>query len=146
MHPSATKRHVNQQAASCPRSAKAGHPGGLAVTGLGKECTLLPREGQSPSCWSFIFTDGLVQSSRIRWGRPAERQKAKTKASDPPPEENRPRGQPPDHQARRRSRKESHPFPSGAKRKGESYWPARRKNAVDEDSQESPTAKTCSSY
>ena len=89
------------------KATKAGHPGGLAVTGLGKECTLLPREGQSPSCWSFIFTDGHVQSSRIRWGRPAERQKAKTKASDPPPEENRPRGQPPDHQARRRSRKET---------------------------------------
>ena len=104
MHPSATKGHVNQQAASCPRSASL--PGGLAVTGFwARNAPYLPREG--PSCWTFIFTDGHVQSSRIRWGRPAERQKAKTKASDPPPEENRPRGQPPDHQARRRSRKET---------------------------------------
>ena len=79
-------------------------------------------------------------------GKTCRTTKSKDKGKRPPPEENRPRGQPPDHQARRRSRKESHPFPSGAKRKGESYWPARRKNAVDEDSQESPTAKTCSSY
>ena len=57
------------------------------------------------------------------------------------PEKNRQR--PPDHQARRRSRKETLTlYPSGAKRKGESDWPARRKNVVDEDSQESPTAKT----
>ena len=71
--------------------------------------------------------------------------KAKTKASDQSRGES-PKGQPPDHQARRRSRKETL-FPSGAKRKGESYWPARRKkNAVDKDSQESPTTKTCSSY
>ena len=32
--PRQPREHVNQQAASCPRSAKAGHPGGLAVTGF----------------------------------------------------------------------------------------------------------------
>ena len=42
MHPSATKGHVNQQAASCPRSTSKVCLGGLAVTGLGKECTLTP--------------------------------------------------------------------------------------------------------
>ena len=84
MHPSAKKKsgYVNQQAAPFQRPPKKACPGGLAVTGLGKECTLLPREGQSPSSWTFIFTDGHVQCSRIRWGRPAERQKAKTKGSD----------------------------------------------------------------
>ena len=43
MHPSAKKGHVNQQAASFQRPPKKACPGGLAVTGLGKECTLLPR-------------------------------------------------------------------------------------------------------
>ena len=32
--PRQPREHVNQQAASCPRSAKAGHSGGLAVTGF----------------------------------------------------------------------------------------------------------------
>ena len=42
MHPSATKGHVNQQAASFQRPPKQVISGGLAVTGLGKECTLTP--------------------------------------------------------------------------------------------------------
>ena len=66
------------------KATKEACPGGLAVTGFGKECTLL-REGQIPrgSCWTFIFKEGHVQSSRIRWGRPAERQKSEDKGKRP---------------------------------------------------------------
>ena len=90
---------------------------------------------------------GLKKKQRQRQAtNPEENSQKENERPSTNPEKNRQR--PPDHQARRRSRKETltHPFPSGAKRKGESYWPARRKNAVDEDSQDSPTAKTCSSY
>ena len=52
---------------------------------------------------------------------------------------------PPDHQAKRRSRKETHPFPSGATRR-ERVIGQHEENAVDEDSQESQTSKTCTSY
>ena len=127
MHPSAKKGYVNQQAASCPRSAKAG---------LSRwSCCHWIRQGMHPTSRRSDSERELLdlhfhrgprpESSGIRWGRPAERQKAKTKVSDQSRGES-PKGQPPDHQARRRSRKET-PFPSGAKRKGESYWPARRK-------------------
>ena len=40
--PRQPREHVNQQAASCPRSTSKVCLGGLAVTGLGKECTLTP--------------------------------------------------------------------------------------------------------
>ena len=69
--------------------------------------------------------------------------KAKTKASDQSRGES-PKGQPPDHQARRRSRKET--LSQVAQNERERVIGQHEENAVDEDSQESPTAKTCSSY
>ena len=77
MHPSATKGYVNQQAASFQRPPKQVISGGLAVTGLGKECTLTPSI-RSESELLDLFTDGHFQSSRI----PRKAEKAKTKASD----------------------------------------------------------------
>ena len=143
--PLGKKGHVNQQAASFQRPPK--RPAQVVWLSLDWARNapyyldkVRVREGAvGPS----FLTDGHFQSSRIQRGA----KKAKTKASDPIQRRiAKGNERPPDHQARRRSRKETHPFPSGAKRKGKSYWPARRKNAVDEDSQESPTAKTCSSY
>ena len=71
MHPSATRRareqaascskYVNQQAASkvCSSSVC---PDGLAVTGFWvRNAPYLPRQGQSPSCWTFMFTEGHDQ-------------------------------------------------------------------------------------
>ena len=103
-------------------------PGGLAVTGFwAKECTLTPSirsESERGSCWTFIFTEGHVPTSR----RPRRAEKSKDKGKRPiqrriakrnerpstNPEKNRQR--PPDHQARRRSRKESQVAQNGRER------------------------------
>ena len=69
-----------------------------------------------------------------------KQEKSKDKGKRPHPEENRQR--PPDHQARRRSRKET--LTQVAER--ERVIGQHEENAVDKDSQESPTTKTCSSY
>ena len=98
-----------------------------------------------------MFTEGHVQSSR----KPRRAEKSKDKGKRPiqrriakrnerpstHPEKNRQR--PPDHQARRRSRKESQVAQNERERVIGQH---EEKNVVDEDSQESPTAKTCSSY
>ena len=61
MHPSATKG-AREQVASCPRSAKAASVPMVLLSldfGLGMHPT--SRKGQSPSCWTFMFTEGHVQ-------------------------------------------------------------------------------------
>ena len=65
-------------------------PDGLAVTGFWASNALyLPRQGQSPSCWTFMFHTGpRSESSGIRWGRPAERHKKQRQRQATQPGEN----------------------------------------------------------
>ena len=123
MHPSAKVREPT----GCVQGwLKQVCPDGLAVTGFwARNALYLPRQGQSPSCWTFMFTEGHDQRVPRYGGEDLQNDtKSKDKGKRPnqgriakritPPEETRQR--PPDHQARRRSRKETF-FPSGAKRK-----------------------------
>ena len=138
--------YVNQQAASFQRPPKKPVPVVLLSLDLARNAPYFEKARFREGAVGPSFSQRATSRVPGYGGEDLQNvKKAKTKASDQSRGES-PKGQPPDHQARRRSRKETHPFPSGAKRKGESYWPARRKNAVDEDSQGSPTAKTCSSY
>ena len=53
--PRQPEEHVNQQAASLAKVC----PDGLAVTGFwARNAPYLPRQGQSPSCWTFMVTEG----------------------------------------------------------------------------------------
>ena len=125
MHPSAKKGHVNQQAASFQRPPK--RPAQVVLLSLDWARNapyyldkVRVREGAVGPSFS------QTTSSRVQ--RDLKNEKAKTKASDPIQRRiAKGNERPPDHQARRRSRKETHPFPSSATRRGESYWPARRK-------------------
>ena len=135
MHPSAT--YVNQQAASCPRSAQAASvPMVLLSLDFGQGMHPTSRKGQSPSCWTFMYTEGHVQ--RVP-GYGGEDLQNDTKSKDKGKRPNQGRiakritlqrtiakdlqitklG---DDQERRPT-----PFPSGAKRKGASDCPARRR-------------------
>ena len=101
-------------------------PDGLAVTGFwARHAPYFEKRPESELLDLHVHRGPRPESSGIRWGRPAERHKkqrqrqatqpGENSQKDNPPEENRPRGQPPDHQARRRSRKETHPFPKWRK-------------------------------
>ena len=77
------------------------------------------------------------------YGGDLQNEKAKTKASDPIQRRiAKGNERPPDHQARRRSRNET----LSQVAQGERVIGQHEENAVDEESQESPTSKTCSSY
>ena len=114
-------------------------PDGLAVTGFWAGNALyLPRQGQSPSCWTFRFTQGHDQRVPGYGGEDLQNDtKSKDKGKRPnqgriakritPPEETRQR--PPDHQARRRSRKETLTLTQVAQNgMGASDCPARRRH------------------
>ena len=128
--PRQPEEHVNPQAASCPRSAKATSVSVVLLSldsGQGMHPNSLDKvrvRAVGPS-WSQRATSnvpgnrGGLKKSKDKGKRSKQRRIAKRILS--PPENNRQR--PPDHQARRRSRKETF-FPSGAKRK--SACPARR--------------------
>ena len=119
-------------------------PGGLAVTGLGKECTLLTSRRSVRKLLDLHFHRGpRPESSGIRWGRPAERQKKQRQRQATNPEENRQR----DNLQITKLGDDQERRANWRKTKGrELLSSTKKKNAVEEDSQESPTAKTCSSY
>ena len=116
MHPSAT--NVNPQAASCPRSAKAASVSVVLLSldsGQGMHPNSLDKvrvRAVGPS-WSQRATSnvpgnrGGLKKSKDKGKRSKQRRIAKRRNERPSthPEKNRQR--PPDHQARRRSRKES---------------------------------------
>ena len=122
------KRYVNQQAASWSKvGSSRSVPMVLLSLDFGQEMHPTSRKGQSPSCWTFMVTQGHDQRVPGYGGEDLQNDtKSKDKGKRPnqgriakritPPEETRQR--PPDHQARRRSRKETF-FPSGAKRKSD---------------------------
>ena len=72
---------------------------------LGKECTLLT--SRRSELLDLHFHRRPRPEFQDTVGKTCRTTKSKDKGKRPPPEENRPRGQPPDHQARRRSRKET---------------------------------------
>ena len=152
MHPSATKGA--REPTGCvfvQGRLKQVCPDGLAVTGFWARNAPYFEKGQSPSCWTFIFTEGHVQRVPGYGGEDLQNDtKSKDKGKRPnqgsiakritPPEETRPT--PLDHQARRRSRKET--FFSQVAQNGRVL--VQHEDNGGEDSQESPIAKTCSSY
>ena len=98
------------------------------------------------SCWTFIFTYGQSSSQGSRVQRDLKNEKSKDKGKRPIQRRiAKGNERPPVNQARRRSRKETLPFPSGATRR-ERVIGQHEEKAVDEDSQASQTSKTCSSY
>ena len=85
------KRYVNQQAASWSKDVSSKVcPDGLAVTGFwARHALYVPRQGQSPSCWTFMVPEGpRSETSRIQWGRSAERHKKKRQRQATQPGEN----------------------------------------------------------
>ena len=122
--PRQPREHVNQQAASCPRSANTSW-WSCCHWILGKECTLTPssrseselldlhvHRGPRPT---FQENRGGLKKSKDKGKRPNQRRIAKrNERPSTHPEKNRQR--PPDHQARRRSRKESQVAQNGRER------------------------------
>ena len=125
------KRHVNQQAASFQRPPK--RPAQVVLLSLDWARNapyyldkVRVREGAVGPSFSQTAT------SRVPgYGGDLQNEKAKTKASDPI-QRRIAKGKSPDHQARRRSRKET--LSQVAQHEGERVIGQHEENAVDEDS------------
>ena len=127
MHPSATKGHVNQQAASLSKSRESRSCPVVLLSldyGQGMHPNSLDKvrvRAVGPSCSQRATSNvpgnrGGLKKSKDKGKRSKQRRIAKRRNERPSthPEKNRQR--PPDHQARRRSRKESQVAQNGRER------------------------------
>ena len=109
---------MNQQAASFQRPPKMSAQVVLLSLDWARHAPYLDKVRVRGSCWTFIFTYGQSSSQGSRVQRDLKNEKSKDKGKRPIQRRiAKGNERPPVNQARRRSRKETLPFPSGATRR-----------------------------